>query len=89
MRSSLNPRREERNGLFLFQFRVESKRDHTLYGGPWYYNHSMLLLAEYDGIGEATTIPLQFLKVWVAVKVLSIALCNERALSFIGSALGR
>lgn len=77
--------REERNGLFVFQFRVKSKRHWALHGGSWYYNHSMLLLVDYEGIGEVLAIPFQFMEAWVAVTGLSIALRNKRALTLIGN----
>lgn len=73
----------------FFQFRVKSERDWVLQGGSWYYNHSMILLTDYNGIGEVSGNPFQFMEVWVAVKGLSNALHNKRALTLIGNALGK
>jgi hypothetical protein len=80
--------REENNNLFVFQFKIKGERDRVLHGGPWHYNHSMLLLAEYDGLGVVSAVPLHSLEVWVVVKGLGVALHNERALHLIGSSLG-
>ncbi|KAK9931662.1 hypothetical protein M0R45_018932 [Rubus argutus] len=62
---------------------------HILHGSPWYYNNSMLLLAEYDGLGEVKSILNHSLEFWVAVKGLGVALRNEKALTLIGGTLGR
>lgn len=62
---------------------------HILHGGPWYYNNSMLLLAEYDGLGEVKSILNHSMEVWVAVKGLGVALRNEKALTLISGTLGR
>lgn len=48
--------------------------------GPWFYNISMLLLSDYDGIGDLSTVPRQCFEVWVAVKGLRVAMSNSKAL---------
>ncbi|KAK9922979.1 hypothetical protein M0R45_031415 [Rubus argutus] len=49
----------------------------------------MLLLAEYDGLGEVKSILNHSLEFWVAVKGLGVALKNEKALTLIGGTLGQ
>lgn len=66
--------REENSGLFVFQFKAIAERDRVLHGGPWHYNHSMLLLTEYDGLKLVAAAPLHSLEVWVAVKGLGVVL---------------
>ncbi|KAL6134781.1 hypothetical protein ACLB2K_067009 [Fragaria x ananassa] len=59
---------EEDNGVFIFQFKEEESKNYALHGGPWFYNISMLLLSDYDGIGDLSTVPRQFFEVWQAVR---------------------
>ncbi|XP_024179303.1 uncharacterized protein LOC112185293 [Rosa chinensis] len=80
--------RQEEEDIFVFQFKEMEVTNRVLSGGPWFYNNSMLLLADYDGISALDTAPLHLLEVWVAMKGLRIAMRNEKALTIIGRALG-
>ncbi|XP_040367300.1 uncharacterized protein LOC121050625 [Rosa chinensis] len=80
--------RQEEEDILVFQFKEMEVKNRILSGGPWFYNNSMLLLADYDGISALDTAPLHLLEVWVDVKGLRIAMRNEKALTLIGPALG-
>ncbi|KAM5573372.1 hypothetical protein ABKV19_013083 [Rosa sericea] len=75
--------RQEEEDIFVFQFKEMEVKNRVLSRGPWFYNNSMLLLADYDGISALNTAPLHLLEVWVAVKGLRIAMRNEKALTLI------
>ncbi|XP_062028781.1 uncharacterized protein LOC133744743 [Rosa rugosa] len=79
--------RQEEEDIFVFQFKEMEVKNRVLSGGPWFYNNSMLLLADYDGVFNLGAAPLHLL-VWVAVKGLRIAMRNEKALTLIGRVLG-
>ncbi|XP_062005791.1 uncharacterized protein LOC133722966 [Rosa rugosa] len=80
--------RQEEEDIFVFQFKEMGVKNRVLSGGPWFYNNSMLLLADYDGVSDLGAAPLHLLEVWVAVKGLRIAMRNEKALTLIGRVLG-
>ncbi|XP_024178364.1 uncharacterized protein LOC112184339 [Rosa chinensis] len=79
---------EEEGGILVFQFKEQETKDHVLNGGPWFFNNSMLLLADYDGIQDLAEISLNSMEVWVAVKGLCMAMRNEHALTLIENSLG-
>ena len=79
----------EENKNFIFQFSFAGGDEAYPACGPWYYNNSMLLLAEYDGLGEVKSILNHSLEFWVAVKGLGVALRNEKAFTLISGTLGR
>lgn len=73
---------------FVFQFEHEADRNLILYGGPWFYRNTMVILTKYDGIGPVEVIPLRSIETWVAVKGLAPALRNKVVVSLVGSSMG-
>ncbi|KAL6194905.1 hypothetical protein ACLB2K_035980 [Fragaria x ananassa] len=79
---------EEEPGIYVFQFKNRQERDRLLGGGPWFFNGSMILLAEYDRLRPLKEISLRLLEVWVSVVGLRFAMRNEKVLTRIGNDLG-
>ncbi|KAL6200179.1 hypothetical protein ACLB2K_029961 [Fragaria x ananassa] len=65
--------RQEEDGIFIFQFKDRKVKDMILNGGLRYFNISMLLLAEYDGVADLikAVAALHYLRVCVALKDFS------------------
>ncbi|KAL6199023.1 hypothetical protein ACLB2K_028810 [Fragaria x ananassa] len=80
--------REEELGIFVFQFKREDEKKRALDGGPWYYGGSMLVLADYNGLGHLDALPLHQLEVWISMKGLRMAMRNERVFTPIRKDLG-
>ncbi|XP_024155749.1 uncharacterized protein LOC112163699 [Rosa chinensis] len=70
---------EEEAGIYVFQFKDQEEKNRVLNGSPWFYSRSMMVLEDYDGISFLEAVSLHWLELWVAVKGLRIAMCNERA----------
>ncbi|XP_024160461.1 uncharacterized protein LOC112167643 [Rosa chinensis] len=80
--------RQEEEDIFVFQFKEMEVKNRVFSKGPWLYNSSMLLLADYDGVSALEVAQLHLLEVRVVVRGLQIAMRNEKALTIIGRALG-
>lgn len=73
---------------FVFSFQTKGARDTIMRGGPWTFNHSLLIMAEADGLLDPLTISLRYQEFWVQVKGLPLA-CMTRAMGkLIGDTLG-
>ncbi|BFG21546.1 hypothetical protein CerSpe_078200 [Prunus speciosa] len=57
---------------FVFSFQTRAARDTIMRGGPWTFNHSLLLMATADGLLDPLSSPLRSQEFWVQVKGLPL-----------------
>lgn len=72
----------------MFSFQTRAARDTILRGGPWTFNHSLLLLETVDDLIDPLSIPLRYQAFWVQVKGLPLVFMTSTMGKLIGEALG-
>ncbi|KAL6138075.1 hypothetical protein ACLB2K_063361 [Fragaria x ananassa] len=77
-----------RKDRFVLRFTRADDRKHLLTGGPWFYGRSQFVLAEYDGLQDVASVPIESFPVWVDIKGLPDALWTEEAVEKVGLSLG-
>ncbi|KAL6129863.1 hypothetical protein ACLB2K_068245 [Fragaria x ananassa] len=77
-----------REDRFVLRFTRADDRKHLLTGGPWVYGRSQFVLAEYDGLQDVASVPIESFPVWVDIKGLLDALWTEEAVEKVGLSLG-
>ena len=77
-----------REDRFVLRFTRADDRKHLLTGGPWFYGRSQFVLAEYDGLQDVASVPIESFPVWVDIKGLPDALWTEEAVEKVGLSLG-
>ncbi|CAL9007304.1 unnamed protein product [Prunus brigantina] len=73
---------------FVFSFQTKGARDTILRGGPWTFNHSLLIMAAADGLLDPLTLPLRYQEFWVQVKGLPLVFMTRAMGKLIGDTLG-
>ncbi|KAL6213889.1 hypothetical protein ACLB2K_013328 [Fragaria x ananassa] len=69
--------REEEGGILVFVYKEQETKNHLLSSGPWCFNYSMILLADYDDVRNLAEVSLNSMEVWVALRGLRIAMRND------------
>ncbi|KAL6188487.1 hypothetical protein ACLB2K_039879 [Fragaria x ananassa] len=77
-----------REDRFVLRFTRADDRKHLLTGGLWFYGRSQFVLAEYDGLQDVASVPIESFPVWVDIKGLPDALWTEEAVEKVGLSLG-
>ncbi|BFG14566.1 hypothetical protein CerSpe_008400 [Prunus speciosa] len=73
---------------FVFSFPTLAARDTIMRGGPWTFNHSLLIMAPADGWQTPSKIPLRQQEFWVQAKGLPLVFMTRAMGKLIGDALG-
>lgn len=68
-----------RADIFVLRFTRAKDQNHLLTGRPWFYGHFQFVLAEYDGLQDMTSVPIESFPVWVDIKWLTDVLMTEEA----------
>ncbi|KAI5338227.1 hypothetical protein L3X38_017498 [Prunus dulcis] len=74
--------------LFMFSFLTKEDRLRILGGGPWTFNHFLVVLAEADGMVQPSRIPLIKQEFWVQLQGLPPAFMTQIMGRQIGEVLG-
>ncbi|KAL6206177.1 hypothetical protein ACLB2K_023426 [Fragaria x ananassa] len=77
-----------REDRFVLRFTRADDRKHLLTGGSWFYGRSQFVLAEYDGLQDVASVPIESFPVWVDIKGLPDALWTEEAVEKVSLSLG-
>ena len=75
-------------GLFQFQFKLESQLTWVLDNGPWSFDNNLLVLKQWERDMTANSVTFSTLPIWVQVWSLPFDLINEEAGWEIGKGLG-
>ncbi|KAL6198604.1 hypothetical protein ACLB2K_028393 [Fragaria x ananassa] len=79
---------QERGDRFLFSFTNERDVARVEKGGPWSYQHAMILLNDYDGFSDLMVVPLDFVWIWVDIHELPAALTTPVTAQLVGETIG-
>ncbi|XP_057453130.1 uncharacterized protein LOC130744991 [Lotus japonicus] len=74
--------------LFTFRFDDKQDRDRVLLGGPWNYNHFVLVLKVLEVDESPSQVPLDRVPFWVQVHDMPVGLHTEEVARSLGVALG-
>lgn len=72
----------------MFSFQTKAARDTIMRGGPWTFNHSLLIMAAANRLLDPLIIPLRNQKFWVQVKGLPLVFMTRAMGKLISDALG-
>ncbi|KAL6146060.1 hypothetical protein ACLB2K_056743 [Fragaria x ananassa] len=64
---------------FILCFTRADDRKNILTDGPWFYGRSLFILAEYVGLEDMASVPIDLFPVWVEVRGLPDVLMTDEA----------
>ena len=73
---------------FLFTFTNERDLIRVKGGSPWCFQRAMIVLNDYDGFSDLKQVPLDFIRVWVVISGLPLALMTEATVRLVGEMIG-
>ncbi|KAM5587295.1 hypothetical protein ABKV19_005960 [Rosa sericea] len=79
---------QPRGERFLFTFTHERDVARVKKGGPWGFQRAMLLLNDYDGFSEISSVKLDFVWIWVTMEGIPLGILTEPTVRLVGGTIG-
>ncbi|XP_004308583.1 PREDICTED: uncharacterized protein LOC101297012 [Fragaria vesca subsp. vesca] len=79
---------QARGDRYLFTFASERDVNRFKKGDPWAYLRSMIIINNYDGFSDIRQVPLNFVRVWVEILGLRVALTTAATTRLVGETIG-
>lgn len=73
---------------FIFHFGSTEDRRRVLYGGPWSFDRSLIVLTEPTGIGDISKLRFDHTPIWVQIHNIPIICMNKQTRQHLGSMIG-
>lgn len=79
--------KEIQDNLWLFEFNEESNKKRVLDGQPWCYEHTILILNEFDGRTPPSQMEFISSPIWVQIHDMPLGCMNRRMGMKIGGSI--
>lgn len=66
-----------RDNMFIITFTVEGDYEFVIQGGPWIHKGDALLVASFDGLTSLSSVPLEFVPIWVRIYDFPLVLMTK------------
>ncbi|KAL5834913.1 hypothetical protein ACOSQ4_014410 [Xanthoceras sorbifolium] len=76
------------DNIFVFSFACSMDRRRALAGGPWCFDHALLVLEESIGTGELTKMRFDRVMFWIQIHNTLILCMNKETCFFLGCLIG-
>jgi len=80
--------KEIQDNLWLFEFSDEEDLRRVLKGHPWSYDHTLLVLNEFDGKTPPSQMDFSFTPIWIQIHDMPLACMNRGVGRKIGESIG-
>ncbi|KAK9206204.1 hypothetical protein WN943_016477 [Citrus x changshan-huyou] len=77
------------DNIFLFKFASESEKKRILFGGPWHFDRSLMVVTEPMGIGDAKKQDFTHALFWVQIHNIPIMCMDKEIIQEIGGRIGK
>ncbi|XP_061993559.1 uncharacterized protein LOC133711453 [Rosa rugosa] len=74
---------------FVFAFDLRKDRNRVLWGGPWYFNRTPMIIQEYDGLMAPGALKMDSLFFWVRIENIPPALEVKQTIINVASVAGK
>ena len=75
------------DNIFIFKFALASEKKIILYGGPWHFDKSLMILAEPTGVGDIKNKAFTHTFFWVQIHNMPLMCMDKKSVQEIGEKL--
>lgn len=77
------------DNIFILTFASESEKKRILYGGPWHFGRSLMVITEPTGVGNIKKQDFTHASFWVQIHNMPIMCVDKKIIQEIGGRIGR